>query len=266
MSRRDAEILYGWLERAALAHHFEAFQRSNIGISQLVTLGQNDYAAFGIIDLTDRRKMFDLNSLLRWLRFLRSFLVPAFNVPLQFMCFFHVPADDLNHPHKLSRIIFVLTRLDPIQLIKKTNYFDTCVDMEIEDEKENREDLLNLQVRFFSFFCTSFFSVSAIMQGKVCHQTPVDSLGERSAKRQPLQEFRGVHHFAITERFLKSTVCTGLLICGLFSKPPLTINQNCQAKLGFLQGGWFIDPQSPTEKGGGSPGRKIKFVSRQSQL
>jgi len=92
MSRRDAEILYGWLERAALAHHFEAFQRSNIGISQLVTLGQNDYAAFGIIDLTDRRKMFDL-----------------------------------------------------IQLIKKTNYFDTCVDMEIEDEKENREDLLNLQ-------------------------------------------------------------------------------------------------------------------------
>lgn len=190
MSRRDAEILYGWLERAALAHHFEAFQRSNIGISQLVTLGQNDYAAFGIVDLTDRRKMFDLNSLLRWLRFLRSFLVPAFNVPLQFMFFFHVPTDHLNHPHKLSRNIFVLTRLDPIQLIKKTNYFDTCVDMEIEDEKENREDLLNLQVRFFSFFSALPFSLSArLCKARYAIRLQWTAWGKGRPKGSPCRNF-----------------------------------------------------------------------------
>eukprot|EP01006_Ploeotia_vitrea_P053366 TRINITY_DN67780_c6_g14_i1.p1 TRINITY_DN67780_c6_g14~~TRINITY_DN67780_c6_g14_i1.p1 ORF type:complete len:700 (+),score=77.31 TRINITY_DN67780_c6_g14_i1:82-2181(+) len=56
----DAELLYMWLERSDLSHHFEAFQRCGIGFSQLTSLTMQDYSSVGVSNMLDRRKLFEL--------------------------------------------------------------------------------------------------------------------------------------------------------------------------------------------------------------
>jgi kinesin family member 2/24 len=57
---KDAQLLYVYLQKAELAHHFEDFHRCGIGASQLTLLSMQDYATVGVHSMPERRKLFEL--------------------------------------------------------------------------------------------------------------------------------------------------------------------------------------------------------------